>query len=118
MCYACKWDDTGEEEDVLAHEVFPLILLTEVQLNLLRELTKYIERRIRKPVAKFFADHPTVPRDSIVAMINMDQMGRGGPEDEPPGGPNSLVVLGTRFLYWLNYPSFNGLRSSLPENSP
>lgn len=48
--------------------------------------------------AEFFADHPTVPRDSIVAMINMDQMGRGGPEDEPPGGPNSLVVLGTRRL--------------------
>ncbi|MEO5800862.1 MAG: M28 family peptidase [Gemmatimonadales bacterium] len=48
--------------------------------------------------AEFFADHPTVPRDSIVAQINMDQMGRGGPEDVPPGGPNSLVVLGTRRL--------------------
>ena len=33
--------------------------------------------------AQYFADHPTVPRDSIVAQINMDQMGRGEPEDDP-----------------------------------
>lgn len=48
--------------------------------------------------AEYFADHPTVPRDAIVAQVNMDQMGRGGPEDAPPGGENALVVLGVRRL--------------------
>jgi Zn-dependent M28 family amino/carboxypeptidase len=48
--------------------------------------------------AQFFSDHPTVPRDSIVAQINMDQMGRGDPIDNPPGGGNSLVVIGARRL--------------------
>jgi hypothetical protein len=44
--------------------------------------------------AQYFADHPTVPRDSIVAQVNMDQMGRGEPIDNPAGGPNALVVIG------------------------
>ena len=44
----------------------------------------------------YYSDHPTVPRDSIVALVNMDQMGRGDPIDEPPGGPNALVMIGTR----------------------
>jgi hypothetical protein len=48
--------------------------------------------------AQYFSDHPTVPLASIVAQINMDQMGRGGPEDAPPGGPNALVVIGSRRL--------------------
>ena len=48
--------------------------------------------------AQYYSDHPTVPRDSIVAQINMDQMGRGDPVDKPPGGPNSLVVIGSRRL--------------------
>jgi len=48
--------------------------------------------------AEYFGDHPTVPRDSIVAQVNMDQMGRGGAEDAPPGGDNSLVLIGTRRL--------------------
>jgi hypothetical protein len=48
--------------------------------------------------AQYFSDHPTVPRDSIVAQINMDQMGRGDPIDNPPGGANSLVVIGARRL--------------------
>lgn len=48
--------------------------------------------------AQYFSDHPTVSRDSIVAQINMDQMGRGGAEDAPPDGLNSMVVLGARRL--------------------
>ena len=44
----------------------------------------------------YYADHPTVPRDSIVAQINMDQMARGEPEDAPPGGENALVVIGLK----------------------
>jgi Zn-dependent M28 family amino/carboxypeptidase len=38
----------------------------------------------------FFADHPTVPRDSIVAYLNLDMIGRNAPD--------SLFVLGTRRL--------------------
>lgn len=48
--------------------------------------------------AQYYADHPTVPRDSIVAQVNMDQMGRGDPIDNPAGGPNALVVIGPRRL--------------------
>ena len=48
--------------------------------------------------AQYFTDHPPVPLASIVAQVNMDQMGRGGPEDDPPGGPNALVVIGSRRL--------------------
>jgi hypothetical protein len=48
--------------------------------------------------AQYFSDHPTVPRDSIVAQVNMDQMGRGDPIDNPPGGANALVVIGSRRL--------------------
>jgi hypothetical protein len=48
--------------------------------------------------AQYYSDHPTVPRDSIVAQVNMDQMGRGGPEDAPPGGADALVVIGSRRL--------------------
>jgi hypothetical protein len=44
----------------------------------------------------YYADHPTVPRDSIVTQINMDQMARGEPEDAPPGGDNALVVIGLK----------------------
>lgn len=48
--------------------------------------------------ALYYSDHMTVPRDSVVAQINMDQMGRGDPEDAPTGGANSLVVIGSRRL--------------------
>jgi len=48
--------------------------------------------------AQYFTDHPPVPLSSIVAQVNMDQMGRGGSEDAPPGGPNALVVIGSRRL--------------------
>jgi Zn-dependent M28 family amino/carboxypeptidase len=38
----------------------------------------------------FFAEHPTVPRDSIVAYLNLDMIGRNAPD--------SLFVLGSRRL--------------------
>jgi Zn-dependent M28 family amino/carboxypeptidase len=46
--------------------------------------------------SQYHAEHPTVPRDSIVAMINMDRMGRGYPSDNPPAGPHALEVIGPR----------------------
>ena len=48
--------------------------------------------------ATHFTDHPTVPRDSIVANLNMDMIGRGGPGEEPAGGPDYLQLIGWRRL--------------------
>jgi hypothetical protein len=48
--------------------------------------------------SQWFTDHPTVARDSIVAQLNMDMVGRGGPHDEKLGGPNYLQLIGSRRL--------------------
>jgi peptidase M28-like protein len=48
--------------------------------------------------SRWFTDHPTVPRDSIVAQINIDMIARGGPADVPRGGPDYIEVLGSRRL--------------------
>jgi hypothetical protein len=48
--------------------------------------------------AQYFTDHPTVPRDSIVAQINVDMIGRGGVHDVPSGGPGYLQLIGSRRL--------------------
>jgi len=55
----------------------------------------------------YFTDHPTVPRDSIVAQLNMDMVGRGAAYDQTAvdktgkathGGPHYLLVVGSRRL--------------------
>jgi hypothetical protein len=46
----------------------------------------------------YFTRHPTVPRDSIVAQLNIDMIGRGEPDDIPGGGPGYLQVIGSRRL--------------------
>jgi hypothetical protein len=55
----------------------------------------------------YFTDHPTVPRDSIVAQLNMDMVGRGAPADVTGesktgellhGGPGYLQLIGSRRL--------------------
>jgi hypothetical protein len=48
--------------------------------------------------SEYFTDHPTVPRDSIVAQLNIDMIGRGGPDDLPGGGPQYLQLIGSRRL--------------------
>ena len=48
--------------------------------------------------SRWFADHPTVPRDSIVTQINVDMIGRGRAEDIQGGGPGYLAVVGARRL--------------------
>ncbi|MBX6364292.1 MAG: M20/M25/M40 family metallo-hydrolase [Gemmatimonadetes bacterium] len=48
--------------------------------------------------SRWFTDHPTVPRDSIVAQLNMDMVGRGGADDIPGGGPAYLQLVGSRRL--------------------
>ena len=55
----------------------------------------------------YFTDHPTVPRDSIVAQLNIDMVGRGGPNDITGvtkagamihGGPGYVQLIGSRRL--------------------
>ena len=57
--------------------------------------------------SRFFTDHPTVPRDSIVAQLNMDMVGRGDASDETGrtkdsvalhGSPTYLQLVGSRRL--------------------
>ena len=57
--------------------------------------------------SEYFTDHPTVPRDSIVAELNMDMVGRGAATDETGnsldgkklhGGPGYLQAVGSRRL--------------------
>lgn len=46
----------------------------------------------------WFTDHPTVPRDSIVAEIDQDMVGRGTAADLPDAGPTYLEVVGAKRL--------------------
>jgi hypothetical protein len=55
----------------------------------------------------WFTDHPTVPRDSLVAELNLDMVGRGAATDVTGvskegktlhGGPGYLQVVGSRRL--------------------
>jgi peptidase M28-like protein len=57
--------------------------------------------------SEYFTDHPTVPRDSIVAQLNMDMIGRGGADDitgtsitgaKLHGGPGYVQLVGSRRL--------------------
>ncbi|HEU4524644.1 MAG TPA: M28 family peptidase, partial [Gemmatimonadales bacterium] len=48
--------------------------------------------------SRWFTDNPTVPRDSIVAQINTDMIGRGGPDSEARRDPSYLQVIGSRRL--------------------
>ena len=57
--------------------------------------------------SEYFTDHPTVPRDSIVAQLNMDMVGRGAATDVTGekkdgglthGGPGYLQLVGSRRL--------------------
>ena len=57
--------------------------------------------------SEWYTDHPTVPRDSIVAQLNMDMVGRGAASDETGktkdgrpihGGPGYLQLVGSRRL--------------------
>jgi Zn-dependent M28 family amino/carboxypeptidase len=48
--------------------------------------------------SEWFTDHPTVPRDSIVAQLNMDMVGRGKADDIMGRGPNNIQLIGPRRL--------------------
>ena len=46
----------------------------------------------------WFTRYPTVPRDSIVAQLNIDMIGRGEPDDVSGGGPGYLQMIGSQRL--------------------
>jgi hypothetical protein len=48
--------------------------------------------------SRYFTDNPTVPRDSIVAQINIDMVGRGAAADLPAGSESYLQLVGSRRL--------------------
>jgi len=57
--------------------------------------------------SEYFTDHPTVPRDAIVAQLNIDMIGRGGAGDVTGqakeggvlrGGPGYVQLVGSRRL--------------------
>ena len=48
--------------------------------------------------ARYFTTNFTVPKDSIIAALNMDMIGRGGAADIPGGSPDFLGVVGSSFI--------------------
>jgi hypothetical protein len=48
--------------------------------------------------SSYYSENPTVPRDSLVAQINLDMVGRGTAADIANGGPGYLQVIGSRRL--------------------
>ena len=45
--------------------------------------------------SRWFTEHPTVPRDSIVAQLNIDMIGRGDSADIKGGGPRYVELVGS-----------------------
>jgi hypothetical protein len=48
--------------------------------------------------AKYFSENTTVPREQIIAQLNLDMVGRGGATDIAGGGPDYLQLVGSRRL--------------------
>jgi hypothetical protein len=48
--------------------------------------------------SRWYVDHATVPRDSIVAQLNLDMVGRGAASDIPVGSPDYVQLVGSRRL--------------------
>jgi len=48
--------------------------------------------------SQYFTEHPTVPRDAIVAQLNLDMIGRGAAGDVAGGGPGYMQLIGSRRL--------------------
>ena len=48
--------------------------------------------------SQHFSENPTVPRDSIVTVLNMDMVGHGRASEVAGGGPYSIQMIGSRRL--------------------
>lgn len=65
--------------------------------------------------SRHFADNPAVPRDAIVAAINLDMVGRGRADDIPGGGPRYVQVVGSRRLSTQLGDLVESVNGRLPE---
>lgn len=65
--------------------------------------------------SRHFADNPAVPRDGIIAAINLDMVGRGGADDTPGGGPRYVQVVGSRRLSTQLGDLVESVNARLPE---
>ena len=65
--------------------------------------------------SQHYTDHPTVPRESIVAALNMDMVGRGRAEDIRGGGPRYIQLIGSRRLSTQLGATIDSLNASRPE---
>lgn len=48
--------------------------------------------------SRYYTDHPTVARDSVVANLNIDMLGRGRSDDMKLGGDTFVQLVGSRRL--------------------
>lgn len=48
--------------------------------------------------SQHYSENPTVPRDSIVTVLNMDMVGHGRASEVRGGGPYSIQMIGSRRL--------------------
>lgn len=48
--------------------------------------------------SRWFTENPTVPREAIVAQLNIDMIGRGRATDLPGGGDDYVAVVGSKRL--------------------
>jgi hypothetical protein len=65
--------------------------------------------------SRWYADHPTVPRDSIVAYLNMDLLGAGYAADSARAGPRYLQAGGARRLSSELGALIDSVNAALPE---
>jgi hypothetical protein len=82
-----------------------LLEIAEAMMNAPRKPRRSIlfvwhtsEERFSLAGSNWFTQNPTVPRDSIIAQINVDMIGRGRSQDVPGGGNDYLAVIGSRRL--------------------
>jgi hypothetical protein len=65
--------------------------------------------------SRWYADHPTVPRDSIVAYLNMDLFGHGYSADSARAGPRYIQSGGARRLSSEMGAVIDSANAALPE---
>jgi hypothetical protein len=65
--------------------------------------------------SEWYTDHPTVPRDSIIAAINIDMIGRGSKTDIENGGDEYIQLLGSRRLSTVYGDFVESLAKSAPH---
>ena len=65
--------------------------------------------------SRWFTDHPTIPLDSVVGVVNMDMLGKGRNWQVKFGGPNSVQMLGARRLSREFGDVIDSVNANIPE---